>query len=200
MGTSTDALDITITAGNSQTEQRYNSAVNYDISNLVFSDSGTSTLTFNESEAASGFFFYGDLLPPTTLSYNIGSGSRVWKEGYFQRIHGETDEGSDRKIKTEIKDLALDLSEKIIYGLEPKTYKFKTHATPRTQMGFIAQEVENLLNSIGYTTEDVALVNKSQPYAEDNPDNSYSLKYTALIAPLIKVVQSLAKRIDELSR
>ena len=83
----------------------------------------------------------------------------------------------------------------LICGLTPRTYKFKILKTPRTRAGFIAQEVENVLRSMGLTTNDWALISKTKPNEPDSEDNHYTLDYTGLIAPIIKVLQNLIHRI-----
>lgn len=92
------------------------------------------------------------------------------------------------------------MSLNLIKQLVPKTYKFRDFNTPRMRAGFIAQEVEDVLHSMGLTTEDWALVNKSKPGEEDNEKNSYSLNYIGLIAPMVKVIQCLTAKINALEK
>jgi hypothetical protein len=106
--------------------------------------------------------------------------------------------GSDRKIKDNIANINTEFSKQLINGLNPKSYTFKTAETPRTHYGFIAQEVEDLLHSLGTSADEVGLVCKSQPGEPDNENNYYSLNYTNLIAPMVSVIQQLSKRVEEL--
>ncbi len=70
--------------------------------------------------------------------------------------------------------------------------------TPRTRAGFIAQEVEEVLLSMGMTTGDWALVNKTRPDEPDGADNFYSMDYRGLIAPMVKVIQRLVSEVRSL--
>ena len=130
---------------------------------------------------------------PTTSGLYLGDASHRW------RVFSTADsDSSDRKLKTNIENLSEELALKLIGGLVPRTYKFKDFKTPRTRAGFIAQEVEELLLSIGLTTEDLALVSKSKPDEADGADNVYSMEYKGLIAPVVKVVQVLMKKVCDL--
>ena len=87
---------------------------------------------------------------------------------------------------------------KLICGLRPRTYKFKVFETPRMRSGFIAQEVEDTLGSMGLTTEDWALVSKTKPNEPDSADNFYALDYKGLIAPIVSVIQNLVGEVNDL--
>lgn len=132
---------------------------------------------------------------PTSSGLYLGDESHRW------RVFSTTDsDSSDRKLKTCIENLSQDLAFKLIGGLIPRTYKFKDFKTPRKRAGFIAQEVEELLLSIGLTTEDLALVSKSKPQELDGEDNVYSIEYKGFIAPLVKVVQGLIQKVNDMER
>lgn len=132
---------------------------------------------------------------PTSSGLYLGDESHRW------RVFSTTDsDSSDRKLKTCIENLSQDLAFKLIGGLIPRAYKFKDFKTPRKRAGFIAQEVEELLLSIGLTTEDLALVSKSKPQELDGEDNVYSIEYKGFIAPLVKVVQGLIQKVNDMER
>lgn len=57
-----------------------------------------------------------------------------------------------------------------------------------------------MLLSIGLTTEDLALVSKSKPQELDGEDNVYSIEYKGFIAPLVKVVQGLIQKVNDMER
>lgn len=130
---------------------------------------------------------------PTANGLYLGDDSHRW------RVFSTADsDSSDRKLKSDIENLSEDLALKLIGGLVPRTYKFKDFKTPRTRAGFIAQEVEELLLSMGLTTKDLALVSKSKPREPDGVDNLYSIEYKGLIAPIVKVVQVLMQKVNDL--
>lgn len=134
-------------------------------------------------------------LVPNDAQYNLGeSGSRKWN--YLFLLNSGN--GSDRKIKDNIRDMDTAFSEKLICGLHPKSYIFKTAKTPRIHYGFIAQEVEELLNSLGTSVDEVGIVCKSLPGEPDSENNFYSLNYTNLIAPMVSVIQELKMKVDTL--
>lgn len=191
LGSGSGTVTLTIPAGGSTssagTGKHYNS---YDV---AFAASGSTRYYFVDS-GSSGFGFNGNILPTSNGSYTLGDGVHYWKNIY--QLGGS--EGSDRKLKTDIKDLSEEKAIQLICGLTPRTYKFKVFDTPRARSGFIAQEVEEVLLSMGLTTEDWALVNKTKPDEPDGVDNFYSMDYRGLIAPMVKVIQKLVSEIREL--
>lgn len=79
--------------------------------------------------------------------------------------------------------LGLDLIRK----LKPCKWKYNYHlADDKTYMGFIAQEVNELLN------------NKEYAVVHVNKEGVYSIDLAQLIAPTVKAVQELDKRISDL--
>lgn len=162
--------------------------------NAYFEESGTSTLTFIQNSVTLGQIEVKGSLIPMTSDFNLGSERIPWGYTYSSNCT----ESSDKKVKDNIIDINAEFSTKLINGLSPKSYTFKTAKTPRTHYGFVAQEVEELLNSLGTSTDEVGLVCKSLPNAPDGENNHYSLNYTNLIAPMVSVIQQLSSRIEEL--
>ena len=81
----------------------------------------------------------------------------------FRNIVGRTlysDSGtvstSDRNLKHDITNLSDEIVEKIVDGLIPKSFKFNDGDSGRTHYGIIAQELEELLISIGIDPNDFA--------------------------------------------
>ena len=100
---------------------------------------------------------------------------------------------SDARAKTDIRDISLGLD--FVLGLRPVQYKLKV-GNGRTDMGFLAQDVEALLGE-RYNVVGVG----------GDPDRTRTLRYTDLIAPLVKAIQeqqvmldARAARVDELER
>lgn len=136
----------------------------------------------------------GHLIPYLPLVYNLGNSDYTW--GYVYHNHDAC--GSDIKIKDNIVGITSDFSQQLINGLTPKSYTLKAAKTPRTHYGFIAQEVEELLYSLGTSPDEVGIVCKSKPGEPDGEDNRYSLNYIDLIAPMVSVIQQQSKKIEEL--
>ncbi len=89
---------------------------------------------------------------------------------------------SDERGKRDIQDLALGLD--LILALRPVEYKLK-HGNGRVDMGFVAQDIERLLGD-GYNLLDIG----------GDADRTLALRYTDLIAPLVKAVQEQQAQIQ----
>lgn len=100
---------------------------------------------------------------------------------------------SDARAKTDIRDIPFGLD--FVLGLRPVQYKLKV-GNGRTDMGFLAQDVEALLGE-RYNVVGVG----------GDSDRTRTLRYTDLIAPLVKAIQeqqlmldARTARVDELER
>jgi hypothetical protein len=82
---------------------------------------------------------------------------------------------SDARAKSNIRDLELGLD--FVLALRPVSFTLKT-GDGRTDMGFLAQDVEAVLGD-GYSVLGIGA----------DKDRTLSLRYTDLIAPLVKAVQ-----------
>ena len=145
----------------------------------------------------------GVIRPGGNGAQNLGNGSHKWAVVYAKTGSINT---SDRNEKKDIQELDEQYSKDIIMGLKPVSYKFIKNDSNRTHNGFIAQDIEESLTSMGLTTQDFAAVCKWQKvYCEDGVNDipiegeySYGLRYEELIAPLVKVVQFQQQEIDTL--
>ena len=120
---------------------------------------------------------------------------------------------SDGRYKKNIKENVVGL--KFILGLRAVTYNMditalinkskKTLATESEDerearlrkekiryTGFIAQEVEELANNVGYDFSGINI--------PENENGEYSLRYSEFVVPLVKAVQEQQKIIDELKK
>lgn len=192
LGSGSGSVIVTVKAGETTGTATIKSYHSYTV---VFEESGESSLTFAVG-ASEGFVFTSNILPPKGTEYTLGDEHHYWKKVYAT---GGV-ETSDRKIKKEIATLSESVAMELISKLEPKTYKFKDFKTPRMRSGFIAQEVEEVLLSMGLTTEDWALVSKSKPNEPDGEDNLYSISYMGLISPIVKVLQNLIGRVEKIEK
>jgi hypothetical protein len=93
---------------------------------------------------------------------------------------------SDLRAKTDLREVPLGLD--FVLGLRPVAYRLR-NGNGRLDMGFVAQDVEALLGD-GYNVVDVG----------GDEDRTLSLRYTDLIAPLVKAVQEQQREISELKK
>lgn len=143
----------------------------------------------------------GVIRPGGNGAQNLGNGAHRWATIYA--VTGSINT-SDKNEKKDIQELDEQYSKDIIMRLKPVSYKFIANDSNRTHNGFIAQDIEESLTSMGLTTQDFAAVCKWQKvYCEDGVNDtpiegeySYGLRYEELIAPLVKVVQQQQHEID----
>lgn len=86
---------------------------------------------------------------------------------------------SDARLKKEIKEIPEELAEKIILSAKPKSFKFKDG--DKTILGFIAQDVREILG------EDYNLF--IEETEKDGIKNMMSVSYLDFIAPIVKMIQ-----------
>ena len=177
-------------------------------------------LTFlaeNASGSAKGVSIDSDggrFIPWTDNSHDCGSSSRRWDDIYATNT---TIQSSDERAKTTISGSDLGLN--FINQLNPVSYKFKdydyvditddgedaegntisgtvvsgTHEFHRTHYGLIAQDVLTTLSGLGKSTEDFA------GYIHNVEDDYYGLRYNEFMAPVIKAIQELSDKVDDLT-
>ena len=157
----------------------------------------------------------GEWYPSTTDVWSSGTSSNKWYAVWSKAYNGT----SDRKLKTDIKDIDIDFADKFIDRLKPSSYKFKDNMYGKTHTGFIAQDVEETLISLGMQRTDFAGLVKTRKKTDEerekcttveelnyDPDNfegadenyDYSLRYDDFIAPLVAYCQNLKKKNTEL--
>ena len=151
--------------------------------------SSNSIQTFNVKDSN----VYGNIVPATTNSSNIGSSSskqfnNVYAKQFYQ--NGTAISTSDKRKKKSIKDLAKQYIE-FFKNLRPRTFKFRDGESGRTHTGFIAQEVEEAAGAAGIDNKDLAFLCIDK-------DGSYGLRYEELIAVQTAVIQDLLKRVEAL--
>ncbi|MFD2648168.1 DUF2793 domain-containing protein [Devosia albogilva] len=133
---------------------------------------------------ASGTVSVGySLQPAADNAVSLGAAGARWSAIWSATGTIQT---SDQRQKTEIapSDLGLDF----ILALEPVRYR--QPAGEATHYGFIAQQVLAALG--GTPSAGHVLVDPADPHSEQG------LRYDSFIAPLVKAVQELAARVDEL--
>jgi hypothetical protein len=93
---------------------------------------------------------------------------------------------SDARAKTDIRELGLGLD--FVMAMRPVSFTMK-QGNGRTDMGFVAQEVETLLGD-GYNVLGIG----------GDAERTLSLRYTDFIAPVVKAVQEQQAQITDLAK
>ena len=150
-----------------------------------------------------GDTYAGTLRPEGSPNCIVGNGNCV----IYGQVAGDSwAENSDRELKYDIADLDTDAAKVFITALKPSSYHMVkpnpnavkefpalavdtlTDKTPVTRYGFIAQDVQEAMAAAGYT----------DGIAVTMDGGTLGLRYTEIIAPLVKVVQDLAARVEAL--
>lgn len=168
-------------------------------------------ITFKEKNSSSGYHIYDTQITSARNGYtDLGGTNTKWKNIYATNGTIQT---SDRTKKTNINSLETQKVQAFINGLNPVSYKMIDGTSGRTHYGFIAQDIEELMNTLNMNSKDFAGFIKSpkkvvkykdehgkklkQPIEEIiEGEYDYSLRYDEFIAPLIKVVQEQQKAIE----
>ena len=104
-------------------------------------------------------------------------------------VYSDYQEQSDFRLKQNIKKIQSQDAKNLIMNLTPTTYQFKERPNIN-RYGFIAQDVENIIDKYGFGN---GIARKP------NNNGYYTLCYTDMLAPLISVVQQQQKDIENLS-
>lgn len=142
---------------------------------------------------------------------SLGDEHTKWKELYATNGTIQT---SDRNEKNSLVELSVEKAEALIYGSKPTTYMMNSGSSGRIHWGMISQDLEELLEKLGWTSLDFAGFIKSPKMTDPVFDDEtgkiikeseviegeylYSLRYDEFIAPIIKVEQSHNERIKKL--
>lgn len=168
----------------------YNTAIGYNAYPTAYTYSNTISIGQNSQQVG------------TTNSIVLGNSSNDY---FWCQVNVTV--GSDKRIKDDIKEDVPGLA--FIGKLRPVTYRYNVHREneilgvendgnwdgkynieKKTMTGFIAQEVEQAANQIGYNFSGV-----------DKPKNDkgiYGLRYAEFVVPLVKAVQEQQQMIDSL--
>lgn len=108
-------------------------------------------------------------------------------------------QGSDRRIKNSI-SYEMDKYENFFRKLKPSFYRMNDGTSNRFHLGFIAQDVEESLNSSGLTNSDFAGVVRADKSGKMSGtlDDKYSLRYTEFISLNTYMIQKLDRKFEDL--
>lgn len=139
-----------------------------------------------------------------TSSDTSGTGSSTGNQNFSARfsgriaVAGEVDVYSDKRIKSNIKDLDEEYVDKFM-NLKAKSYVKKT--TNRKEIGFIAQDVVKLGLDELYMLHHTEIDEEVEDDGFLNPkDRIFTLNYNEMIPILFKKIQMMDKKIKDLEK
>lgn len=118
------------------------------------------------------------------IYFFVGSSYKV-----FINSSGLTN-SSDERLKNDIEDIDgkyVQIADK----LKPKTFKYKDDDSSKTNMGFIAQDLEKIISELGINSENFAPLQKDE-------EGYMGINYIQLIPILWAKVQELSKEVEKL--
>ena len=149
--------------------------------NTAMGDSALNQLTTGSNNTGLG---YGANVPLATGNNQVRIGNASVTYAGLQVAWSFT---SDSRWKTDIRPSGLGLD--FIKALRPVSYVRKNDPDKRTEYGFIAQEVQALLEGSGAAGS--GIITKDD-------EGMLSMRYNDLIAPMVKAIQEQQEAIREL--
>lgn len=138
---------------------------------------------------------YGNFVPLQSGTMRCGGSQGKWSEVWAENGTIQT---SDRNLKHDIEDIDERYVE-FITKLMPKRFKMNSGTSGRYHMGFIAQDVEDLLTECGIESIEFAGLIKDVYKDDDGNDvEYYALRYSEFIAPLIAAWQRTEDKLNKL--
>jgi len=152
-------------------------------------------------------YINSDFRPNLDNSFGLGSSSRRWQDLWAVDT---TINSSDITLKTDIEDITLGLD--FIDTLSPIEYKWEDGGV-RTHLGFSAQDIKQKLIDYKGNSQNYAMYTQGsyevENYTETDRDGNlmeepedgwelYGLRMQELIPVLVKSIQELKARVEEL--
>jgi hypothetical protein len=131
----------------------------------------------------------GEVVVATNITLDTRNAVNVYANRFTSDV--ELNVTSDRNAKD---DIRYDVAEKYISlfdRLNPVSFLYKGKEAKR-HLGFIAQDVENILNEIGMPLDDFAALSIDD-------EGRYGLSYGEFVAVLTAKIQQLERKIEELT-
>src|SRR5699024_9505766 len=121
-------------------------------------------------------------------TYNLGrnSSERRWTNIFLKN---SPDVSSDERLKEDVTDNVLGYD--FVKDIKTKSFRMTNLEDSSIQFGVTAQQVKETLINHGINVDDTNILTLGE-------DGMYGVRYTQLIAPLIKSIQDLGKRLEEL--
>ena len=144
--------------------------------NLIFARGGFSLGQWDTS---------GNLHPAVDNTVDCGKSGSRWNDIWASNATIQT---SDQRDKKAIKPSALGLD--FVKALQPMSWAWKDGKRPH--YGFIAQQVKQAMDAVG--------VDDFAGYIYDEATDSYSLRYSEFLSPIVKALQELLQRVERLEK
>ena len=125
---------------------------------------------------------------PNDVSIKCGTGTNYWQDVCGYNAYTQTSDEREKKDIKKVDKKYLDF----ILKLAPRSFLMKRGTSGRTHIGFIAQEVEALMEKCNITSLEFAGLCKEP--TEDG-DYVYSLRYGEFIGLILMAVQSQEERL-----
>lgn len=128
----------------------------------------------------------GIIAPSADNTHDLGTSALRFKDIYASNATIQTSDFRQKK-DIEISDLGLEF----ITKLRPVSFRWNTGSDGSRHYGLIAQETEKVIGESKSSSDDVGLV------IHDQKTDRYGVRYTELIAPLIKAIQELYSKFTD---
>lgn len=145
---------------------------------LYISNSNTSTPLIKASFSSNWMEVDAHMAPASDNTYTLGISSLRWKTVYATNGTIQT---SDKRFKKDIENMGYGLKE--LMALRSVTYKWKEDQDGETKLGFIAQELEQIVPEVVSTANDEM--------------KTRGVNYAELIPVLVKAIQEQQQVIED---
>jgi hypothetical protein len=166
----------------SSTSGSFNTSIGYNSGNAVYTYTNSTSIGYNATATASNQIRIGngDIT-------SIG-GQVSWttlSDGRFKKNIKHDIPGLEFINKLEPVSYTIDVNAFNDFLKIPDSLRLKNNSTPITQSGFIAQDVEKILNEMNIS-------NFSGVDLPKNENDYYGIRYAEFVVPLVKSVQELS--------
>lgn len=135
----------------------------------------------------------GEIAPAASNTYSLGDSALLYTVVYATNGTIQT---SDARKKKDITNSDLGLS--FINSLRPVSYHWKSGPDNDLHYGLIAQETEKAIVDAKEKAGISIAENEQIIISHDKKTDSYGLKYTELISPVIKAIQELSNNLKSM--
>jgi len=186
-------IDLPSTNGSNQLDignLLYGTGINGALSSVSTGNIGIGTTT-----PSSRLTIWGADSASSTPGFNVVNSASTTVFSVFDggnaELSGSLSQSSDEGLKTNIQSLETSSSLSLIDELNPVTFNWiDPNQTTALQLGFIAQQVQQIFPNLVSTASATALT----------PDGTLSLNYIGLISPIVSAIQELSGEIASLAQ
>jgi hypothetical protein len=154
---------------------RYRALVNGTLTDVMSIGTNVGVGTLSPTEK---LHVAGNVAPTNNDTWDVGTATFRWDDIYATNGTIQTSDANNKR-EIEPSDLGLDF----ILSLEPVKYKFKTGK--RNHYGLTGQQLEAALNGRDFAGLTIA-------------DDTYGIRYTELIGPMIQAIHDLNAKVKKL--